>query len=57
MGQKKWRAISFLTFVALDENGKPKPVPKVVPLTEREKWLNATGEKRAQMRKERRSQK
>lgn len=53
-GAKEMAAISFLTFVALDENGKPKPVPKVVPVTEREKWLNATGEKRAQMRKARR---
>lgn len=52
-GKKEMAAISFLTFVALDESGKPKPVPKVIPLTEREKWLNETGEKRANMRKAR----
>src|SRR5699024_5319859 len=30
---------SFLTMVALDENGKPTPVPKVYPETKQEKEL------------------
>ena len=32
-------AISFLTFVALDKNGHPVPVPSVVPQTDMEKSL------------------
>ncbi|GAA3331132.1 hypothetical protein GCM10020331_086460 [Ectobacillus funiculus] len=28
---------SFLTMVAVDQNGKPIPVPKVIPQTEEEK--------------------
>ena len=55
-GKKSMAALSFLTFVALDENGNPKPVPKVIPETEQEKWLNETGEKRAQYRKTRKIQ-
>ncbi|HZG72168.1 MAG TPA: acyl-CoA thioesterase [Chondromyces sp.] len=52
-GTKDLAAISFLTFVALDENGKPSPVPEVVPETTEEKWLNETGENRANHRKAR----
>lgn len=55
-GKKVLAALSFLTFVALDEDGKPTPVPKVVPETETEKWLNSTGEQRAKYRKMRRTQ-
>jgi len=55
-GSKSMAAISFLTFVALDENGRPKKVPKVIPETEQEKWLNETGEQRSRFRKERRFQ-
>ncbi|GER66728.1 putative acyl-CoA thioester hydrolase YkhA [Weizmannia acidilactici] len=43
-------AISFLTFVALDENGKPTPVPEVVPETDEERWLNETAKQRAEQR-------
>ncbi|MCU9611944.1 acyl-CoA thioesterase [Caldibacillus lycopersici] len=55
-GEKSMAALSFLTFVALDDNGRPKQVPKVVPQTKKEKWLNDTGEKRAQYRKSRKIQ-
>lgn len=55
-GEKSIAAFSFLTFVALDENGKPIPVPKVIPETERERWLNETGEKRALHRKNRKKE-
>jgi len=52
-GKKSIAAFSFLTFVALNEKGKPTTVPKVIPETDREKWLNETGEKRALHRKNR----
>ncbi len=55
-GEKSMAALSFLTFVALDEKGKPKRVPKVIPQTEQEKWLNETGEQRSRFRKSRRIQ-
>ncbi|EGL82183.1 thioesterase superfamily protein [Caldalkalibacillus thermarum TA2.A1] len=32
-------ATSFLTFVALDEHGKPAPVPEVYPETEEQKFV------------------
>jgi len=55
-GESHMAATSFLTFVALDEQGTPKPVPQVVPETEEEKWLNETGKQRAEFRKKRRIQ-
>jgi len=53
IGEKDIAAISFLTFVALDEDGRPTGVPEVVPETEEEKWLNETGAARANQRKSR----
>jgi acyl-CoA hydrolase len=50
-GERKIAATAFLTFVALDENGKPCPVPKVIPETEEEKLLYETAPKRAELRK------
>ncbi|MBS4198340.1 acyl-CoA thioesterase [Bacillus sp. FJAT-49732] len=50
-GEKSIAALSFLTFVALDENGNPTPVPQVIPETEEEKWLNETANSRASHRK------
>ncbi|WAA10872.1 acyl-CoA thioesterase [Fervidibacillus albus] len=55
-GEKTISALSFLTFVSLDENGKPKQVPKVIPETKQEKWLNETGQRRARYRKTRKNQ-
>lgn len=52
-GEQTVAAISFLTFVALDENNKPLKVPQVVAETEEEKWLNETAENRASHRKAR----
>lgn len=52
-GERKICAISFLTFVAIKQNGKPVPVPEVVPETEEEKWLHTHAEERAQHRKKR----
>jgi acyl-CoA hydrolase len=49
--EKSIAALSFLTFVALDENGKPTEIPTIVPETEEEKWLNETAKTRAEHRK------
>lgn len=49
-------ALSFLTFVALDENGKPTRIPKVYPETKIEKWFYEGAPKRVQRRKERREE-
>lgn len=52
-GTKQLAAISFLTFVALDENNKPVIVPEVIAETEDQRWLNETGKERAAKRKAR----
>ena len=49
-------ALSFLTFVALDDEGKPHKVPKVYPETETEKWVHETAVARVKRRKERREE-
>ncbi|MBI5974724.1 acyl-CoA thioesterase [Staphylococcus canis] len=48
--------LSFLTFVALDDDGKPTQVPSVYPETEEEKWFHDTAEVRVQRRKARREE-
>lgn len=53
-GEKNICAMSFLTMVAIDENGRPTPVPKVIPETEEEKSLYNTAKERADIRKKRR---
>ncbi|MBB2479957.1 acyl-CoA thioesterase [Bacillus sp. APMAM] len=53
---KSIAALSFLTFVALDENGKPTRIPVVIPETDEEKWLNETAIKRAEHRKVRKKE-
>ncbi|WJH37290.1 acyl-CoA thioesterase [Paenibacillus aurantius] len=55
-GERKIAATSFLTFVGLDEDNKPVPVPRIIPETEEEKKLYETAEMRAQMRKHRREE-
>ncbi|QQE73010.1 acyl-CoA thioesterase [Brevibacillus composti] len=52
-GERTLTATSFLTFVALGEDGKPTPVPPIVPETEEERYLFETAEERKRMRKER----
>jgi len=54
-GEKKLTATCFTTFVALDESGKPTPVPGVIPQTEEEKRLYEGAEARYLARKERRA--
>jgi acyl-CoA hydrolase len=53
-GERKICTTAFLTFVALDENGKPTPVPKVVPESTLEIQLNETAADRMEGRKNRR---
>ncbi|MEJ7425518.1 acyl-CoA thioesterase, partial [Staphylococcus warneri] len=45
-GERKLAALSFLTFVALDENGKPVRVPQVYPEDKVEKWFHETAPQR-----------
>ncbi|MUK90682.1 acyl-CoA thioesterase [Ornithinibacillus sp. L9] len=54
-GERKVCTTAFLTFVAVDENGRPTPVPEVYPETELEKLLHKEAPKRAARRKERRN--
>jgi len=49
-------ATAFLTFVALDEDGKPTEVPPVYPETEQEKALYEGAQLRRERRNERRKQ-
>ncbi|MBM4762905.1 acyl-CoA thioesterase [Bacillus sp. B15-48] len=53
-GNRNVCAISFLSMVALDDNGQPTPVPAVIPETEEEKNLYETAKDRAEIRKKRR---
>ncbi|HWO78146.1 MAG TPA: acyl-CoA thioesterase [Bacillus sp. (in: firmicutes)] len=55
-GKRRIAATAFLTFVALDENGKPVAVPEVIPETPEEQKLHETGDQRALVRKNRRAE-
>lgn len=55
-GDRKIAATSFLTFVALNEEGEPMLVPKVIPETEEEKKMYETGAGRAENRRYRRKE-
>lgn len=50
-GERKIAATAFLTFVALDDDGKPSKVPGLIPETEEEIKLFETGKERAEKRK------
>jgi len=54
-GERFVGATAFLTFVALDNEGVPHPVPPVVPESEHEKRLFDTALERSKLRKERRN--
>jgi len=53
-GKRTICATAFLTFVALDNEGKPHIVPPVIPESELEKRLHETAPERAKLRQERR---
>lgn len=55
-GEKIVCATSFLTFVALDETGKPVSVPPVMPETPEEIALHESAPRRAAARRERRKE-
>lgn len=55
-GERKVCTTAFLTFVAVDEEGRPTPVSDVYPESDQEKALNKAAEMRAVRRKERRKQ-
>jgi acyl-CoA hydrolase len=54
-GDRQIAATAFLTFVALDEDGKPIYVPGVIPETIEEKKLHETAPERAVERRRRRA--
>jgi acyl-CoA hydrolase len=53
-GERNVCATAFLTFVAVDGEGQPQPVPPVLPETELELFLHAGGPARAEARRTRR---
>ncbi len=53
-GEKITCTTAFLTFVAIGNDGRPHPVPPVIPESDIEKSLHETAPERAQFRKERR---
>jgi acyl-CoA hydrolase len=55
-GEKKTTATSYLTFVALDENGQPTSVPAIIPESDEEKRLFETAEARYEARKLRKAE-
>ncbi|MBJ6363679.1 acyl-CoA thioesterase [Paenibacillus sp. GCM10012307] len=55
-GERKLTVTAFLTFVALDEQGKPVRVPEAVPETEEERRVHSGAPGRYQLRKQRRNQ-
>lgn len=55
-GERRIAATAFTTFVALDKDGKPVPVPPVIPESDEEKYLYESAPERAQTRKMKREQ-
>ncbi|GGE32152.1 putative acyl-CoA thioester hydrolase YkhA [Pullulanibacillus camelliae] len=53
-GERIVCATSFLTFVAIGDDGQPTEVPKVMPTNEVERYLHETAPERAENRKKRR---
>ena len=53
-GNRRVCATSFLTFVAIDDEGKPTLVPPVTPETGEEQRLHASANERADVRRARR---
>src|SRR5699024_813935 len=53
-GNRKVCTTAFLTFVAVNENGRPIPVPPVFPESEHEKQLHKEAPQRAKLRNDRR---
>ena len=54
-GERKHTSSAFLTFVAVDRQGRPVPVPPVLPETDEEKRRHAAAETRRAVRLEHRA--
>lgn len=54
-GERAVAATSFLTFVAVSEDGTPTPVPAIIPETDEEKLINESANERSELRKVRRT--
>ncbi|MFD1036967.1 acyl-CoA thioesterase [Virgibacillus byunsanensis] len=55
-GDRKVCTTAFLTFVAVDESGKPTTVPSVYPESDQERQLHNLASQRAERRRERRKE-
>ena len=55
-GERRLTGTSYLTFVALDESGRPAPIPPVIPETDEEKWHHAGAPARREVRLARREE-
>lgn len=55
-GNRNVCSTAFLTFVAIDDKGKPTPVPPVYPVSNTERLLHEGAADRAEHRNERRKQ-
>ena len=55
-GERFHTSSAYLTFVALDENGKPTEIPKVIPESETEKRRYGAAVKRRELRMKARSE-
>lgn len=49
-GEQVHTATAYTTFVALDENGRPTPVPAIIPKTDEEKRRYQAAQKRRESR-------
>ncbi|WP_379132705.1 acyl-CoA thioesterase [Paenibacillus sp. sgz500958] len=54
-GERAVAATSFLTFVAVGDDGEPHQVPGIIPETPEEKLINESAQERAELRKVRRT--
>ncbi|RAP78240.1 acyl-CoA thioesterase [Paenibacillus montanisoli] len=52
-GDRKTAVTAFFTFVALNEHGKPTPVPGIIPQTEEERLLHESAPERYELRMQR----
>ena len=55
-GEKKLTGTSYLTFVAIDETGRPVEVPAIIPETDEEIWHYQTAPSRREQRLQRKAE-
>jgi len=49
-GERRYTTKAYLTFVAVDDNGRPRPVPPITPETDEEKRRFEDAQKRRETR-------